>query len=192
MAERLLSLGTDVAICRRRKAGCDQTAAAWRQHHDDGGNALATGGNSYELREWSDRAREGIEKQNAKDRRQRGGWSRSLLRQAPMRAVSTLALLASVSLATAATPCLAPGEAVHWRVDYCMLKLETDDEIAVSGCIEEEGRQRFPSSCASNAHFKKQMCELMIENGTRAGTLDRCLEDQTFMGPTVRNGGVGG
>jgi NAD(P)-dependent dehydrogenase (short-subunit alcohol dehydrogenase family) len=41
----------------------------------DGGNALATGGNFYELREWSDAdwqaARERIEAQNAKDRAQR-------------------------------------------------------------------------------------------------------------------------
>ena len=41
----------------------------------DGGNALATGGNFYELREWSDtdwqQARERIEAQNAKDKTQR-------------------------------------------------------------------------------------------------------------------------
>jgi NAD(P)-dependent dehydrogenase (short-subunit alcohol dehydrogenase family) len=41
----------------------------------DGGNALATGGNFYELREWSDAdwqaARERIEAQNVKDRAQR-------------------------------------------------------------------------------------------------------------------------
>ena len=41
----------------------------------DGGNALATGGNFYELRTWSDAewqaARERIEAQNAKDRAQR-------------------------------------------------------------------------------------------------------------------------
>lgn len=42
----------------------------------DGGNALATGGNFYELRNWSQQdwseARERIEAQNAKDRAQRG------------------------------------------------------------------------------------------------------------------------
>jgi len=31
MSERLLSLGADVAICGRRKAVCDETAAAWRE-----------------------------------------------------------------------------------------------------------------------------------------------------------------
>jgi hypothetical protein len=43
--------------------------------HMDGGNHLATGGNFYALREWSDEqwreARERIEAQNAKDRAQR-------------------------------------------------------------------------------------------------------------------------
>jgi hypothetical protein len=109
-----------------------------------------------------------------------------------MRAVVTLVLLTAASLAKAATPCLAPGERIHWRVDYCMLKMETDDEIAVSGCIEEEGKRRFPNSCASNTHFKKQMCELMIQNGTKAGPLDACMKDPAFKGRTVRNGGVGG
>jgi len=41
----------------------------------DGGHALATGGNFYELRTWSEadwrQAREAIEKQNAKDKAQR-------------------------------------------------------------------------------------------------------------------------
>lgn len=108
-----------------------------------------------------------------------------------MRAVLTLALLTAAGLANSATPCLAPGEPVQWRTDYCMLEMGTDDEIAVSGCIEKEGKRRFPNSCASNTHFKKRMCELMIQNGTRAGTLDSCMKDRTFQGTTVRNGGVG-
>jgi hypothetical protein len=41
----------------------------------DGGNSLATGGNFYELRNWSDadwqEARERIEAQNARDKTQR-------------------------------------------------------------------------------------------------------------------------
>lgn len=98
----------------------------------------------------------------------------------------------AASFAGAATPCPVPGEPMHWRVDYCMLKMETDDEIAVSGCIEEEGKRRFVNSCASNMHFKRRMCELMIRSGTRAGTVQRCIGDPAFRGRTVRNGGVGG
>ena len=33
MAERFLALGADVAICGRRKAVCDEAAAAWREAH---------------------------------------------------------------------------------------------------------------------------------------------------------------
>ena len=103
-----------------------------------------------------------------------------------------IALLTAATLANAAPPCPVAGDPIHWRVDYCMLKMETDDEIAVSGCIEREGKRRFPDGCASNTHFKKRMCEIMIRSGTRAGSLDRCMRDGTFKGRTVENGGVGG
>jgi len=109
-----------------------------------------------------------------------------------MRAVFATTLIATASFAHAAPPCLAPGEPLHWIADYCMLKMETDDEIAVSGCIEEEGKRRFPSSCASKLHFKKQICQATIRNGLKEGTLDRCMNDRAFQGRTVRNGGVGG
>jgi len=91
----------------------------------------------------------------------------------------------------AASPCAAAGEPIQWIADYCMLKMETDDEIAVSGCIEEERRKSFPSSCASNLHFKKKMCEAMIRNGTKTGTVDQCVKDPTFKGRVVEAGGVG-
>ncbi|TAM88512.1 MAG: SDR family NAD(P)-dependent oxidoreductase, partial [Candidimonas sp.] len=35
MAEQFLSLGADVAICGRRKAVCDETAAIWRAQFPD-------------------------------------------------------------------------------------------------------------------------------------------------------------
>jgi hypothetical protein len=108
-----------------------------------------------------------------------------------MKAYSLVALGVLASGAEAATSCLADGEPVQWVADYCMLKMETDDEIAVSGCIEEERKVRFANDCASNLHFKKRMCELMILNGTRAGTLDLCVNDPAFKGRTVEAGGVG-
>jgi hypothetical protein len=109
-----------------------------------------------------------------------------------MKAAVAIALAGCVPGAHAGPACLAHGEPVQWVADYCMLKMETDDEIAVSECIGKERRTRFPSACASNTHFKKLMCEQMIRNGTRAGTVDRCLEDPSFKGRTVEAGGVGG
>lgn len=96
------------------------------------------------------------------------------------------------SSASAENRCIAAGEPVHWIVDYCMLKMETDDEIAVSGCIEKERKRRFANACASNTHFKKRMCERMIRNETRAGTAMQCVKDPSFKGRTVKAGGVGG
>lgn len=104
--------------------------------------------------------------------------------------VVVLAVLASG--AEAAASCAADGEPVQWVADYCMLQMETDDEVAVSECIEKERKVRFADDCASNLHFKRRMCQLMIRNGTRAGSLDMCIDDRAFKGSTVEAGGVGG
>ena len=117
--------------------------------------------------------------------------SSELMRLPSMRSAFALAFLTGASFANATGPCLAPGEPIQWLADYCMLKMETDDEIAASGCMEQERKRVFPNSCASNTHFKQRMCEVMIQSGTEAGTLERCMNDPTFMGRTVRNGGVG-
>jgi hypothetical protein len=108
-----------------------------------------------------------------------------------MRAACALALLTALAPVHAAAACLAPGEPIHWRADYCMLEMQTDDEIAVSQCLAREGKRRFADACASNTHFKKRMCELMIRNGTKTGSLSACMNDRNFKGRTVRNGGVG-
>ena len=109
-----------------------------------------------------------------------------------MKASLAIALAAWAIAARAEGPCLAAGEPIHWVADYCMLKMETDDEIAVSGCIEEERKTRFPTACASNIHFKQRMCAQMMRNGTRSGTLEQCVNDSKFKGRTVERGGVGG
>ena len=108
-----------------------------------------------------------------------------------MRIAAVVALTTWSVLAGAATRCPAEGEPIQWVADYCMLKMETDDEIAVSGCIEEERKAAFPNACAANMHFKARMCQQMIHNGTRAGTLEDCVNDPTFRGRTVETGGVG-
>ena len=109
-----------------------------------------------------------------------------------MKVSVAIALAAWVPFTGAEEPCLAVGEPIHWVADYCMLKMETDDEIAASDCIEEERKTRFPNACASNTHFKQRMCAQMIRNGTKAGTMDQCVKDPTFKGRTVEAGGVGG
>ena len=100
---------------------------------------------------------------------------------------------------TGATPVLAqPGECpaagakIHWIADYCMSKLETDDEIASGSCINEEIARASASDCAAKSYYKKEMCRMAISRKQRKGGISRCLADMKFMGSTVRNGGVGG
>jgi hypothetical protein len=109
-----------------------------------------------------------------------------------LRGALAFASIAALSPVVAAAQCVAPGEPIQWRADYCMLKMETDDEIAISECLESEGKRRFRDACAGNSHFKKEMCALMIQNGTRTGTVEQCLQDPSFKGRTVERGGVGG
>ena len=50
-------------------------------------------------------------------------------------ALVAISLAAAALLAEAKTPCPAIGEPIQWIADYCMLKMETDDEIAASAWL---------------------------------------------------------
>ena len=86
--------------------------------------------------------------------------------------------------------CPISGEFEHWRVDYCLFMTETDDIIAADPCLERESRIRFRNSCKGKLHYKRALCELVIDAGQRSGSIESCVEDPLFVGPTVRNGGV--
>lgn len=113
-----------------------------------------------------------------------------------MRLLRPIVLLAAMTAATPvlaqARACAAAGEKIHWMADYCMSKLETDDEIAASACIEAELKRSFRSDCAAKIHYKSGLCGLSISRKLRPDGIKDCLADKAFMGPTVRNGGVGG
>lgn len=72
-----------------------------------------------------------------------------------------------------------------------MLKMKTDDEIAGSGCIEEQRKISFTTHCATNPHYKTQMCEIMVRRGTRTGSIEQCAKDPSFKGHVVEQGGIG-
>ncbi|MBC8023851.1 MAG: hypothetical protein H7Y14_12065 [Burkholderiales bacterium] len=91
-----------------------------------------------------------------------------------------------------AQPCKLPGERIQWAADYCMARLETDDEIAAGECIGEEMGRKFKDACAAKVHAKTAMCRLAIARGQRHDGVDACVRDPAFVGSTVRNGGVGG
>ncbi len=99
---------------------------------------------------------------------------------------------ASAFGADARRDCAIEGEVMHWIADYCMLSLQTDDEIAASDCINKALDRSFDNECLAKRHFKGAMCEMLVVNGTRTGSTRQCVDDSTFQGKTVRNKGVGG
>ena len=80
---------------------------------------------------------------------------------------------------------------MHWIADYCMSKLETDDEIAASSCINAEIRIAHADECFAKRHYKRALCELVIFRKARPGRVEDCVNDKGFAGSTVRNKGVG-
>lgn len=55
-----------------------------------------------------------------------------------------------------------------------------------------EMQRTFESDCDAKRHYKRALCELYISREGTSGTVESCLEDKDFIGPTVRNNGVGG
>lgn len=110
----------------------------------------------------------------------------------PHYVVLLTALSAATSVVAEPSECRIPGTKIHWVADYCMSKLETDDEIAASSCIGEEVKRAFMTDCAAKLHYKRMMCALAISRNQRQDDIDSCLADNDFVGATVRKGGVGG
>jgi hypothetical protein len=103
-----------------------------------------------------------------------------------------LGLGAAGSGRAAGPACPIDGEPVQWIADYCMSKLETDDEIAASECIAKELTVKHASACDARRHYKRAMCELAVARAAYAGSSGQCVADRDFVGSTVSNGGVGG
>lgn len=106
--------------------------------------------------------------------------------------VSTLTVSAPAASDVPPDSCHVQGERIQWIADYCMLKMQTDDEIAVSDCIAENHEQAFSNECAAKIHYKEAMCGLIASNAGSTAAMESCVLDPDFMGRTVKNGGVGG
>ena len=71
-----------------------------------------------------------------------------------------------------------------------MAQIGTDDVIAAGPCLERESQVRFRSACNGKLHYKQAMCKLSVRAGSYPGSVDNCVEDPLYIGPTVRNGGA--
>jgi len=102
-----------------------------------------------------------------------------------------LAILAGSSTSAAEpTTCPIPGDLLHWQADYCMAEIGTDDVIAAGPCLEREAKIRFRSTCNGKFRYKGAMCKLAIRAGSYTGSVESCIKDPLFVGPTVRNDGA--
>ena len=108
------------------------------------------------------------------------------------RFVAPILVMALAACAAQPQRCAIPGERMQWVADYCMAKLQTDDEIAAARCIEEERDAAFADDCAAKGHYKAKLCELAISREVFRGPVASCVADPDFAGTAVRNGGVGG
>lgn len=108
---------------------------------------------------------------------------------------SILFAAATTALAGCATAppnasCAIPGDAVHWRADYCLSESETDDIIAAQPCMDRESLRHFDDSCAAKRYYKRALCEAAVRHELRSGSVEQCVNDAAFVGTTVANGGV--
>jgi hypothetical protein len=102
-----------------------------------------------------------------------------------------LSLLASGCASdVSARACSIPGEPIQWQADYCLFKSGTDDLIAAQPCMDHESTLQFRNGCDQKQHYKQSLCKLIINAGSRAGSVEQCIQDPEFSGPTVRNGGA--
>jgi hypothetical protein len=109
-----------------------------------------------------------------------------------VRTATVVAVLAWCGGADADSPlaCAVPGQLAHWQADWCMARLETDDEIAIADCLEGERQRRFPDDCAGKRHYRDAMCRRMVAAGRYPGSERDCTTDPEAVGATVRNGGA--
>ena len=105
-------------------------------------------------------------------------------------AIFLVTFVSASAMAETPVQCSIPGDALHWQADYCLYVVGTDDIIAAGPCLERESKILFRSRCNEKFHYKRAICELIIKSGGRSGTIDNCVQDPTFVGPTVRNGGA--
>jgi len=87
--------------------------------------------------------------------------------------------------------CPAVGEPIQWIADYCMAKGQTDDLESVGPCIEQASSIDFRSHCTAKLHFKQLLCGEIISNSSTYKSVEQCVKDKGFVGPTVKNNGSG-
>jgi hypothetical protein len=114
-----------------------------------------------------------------------------VLRSVPI-VLASFFLALTLTGAQAGESCSIPGELIHWKVDFCMYKAETDDFFNpfVQKCFDREEKKVHKSECSAKAEYKRAICRIVATFPPYNGSSKKCFEDKSFSGPTVREGGV--
>lgn len=85
--------------------------------------------------------------------------------------------------------CAIPGESIHWIADYCLYEAETDDFLndRVTACVDQQANEGL-SDCEIKKKYKKKICQKLQSHFD--DSWENCYADESFSGPTVRNGGI--
>ncbi len=81
---------------------------------------------------------------------------------------------------------------IHWVVDYCMYLNSTDDfqNESVQICFEAENALELENTCENKKEYKRKICKFLCDNGYFDGGLEKCINDDSFITSTVKNGGL--
>ncbi len=90
-----------------------------------------------------------------------------------------------------AEDCEVKGLKIDWLRDYCMLTFDTEDVLEIKACIEDDAKNEYEDDCAAKIKYKRKMCKVAIEEEEIKMGAQECLNDDSFMGPTVKSGGIG-
>jgi hypothetical protein len=92
-----------------------------------------------------------------------------------------------IFMASSAWSCEIPGYAEDWAIDYCMVLIDTDDEMDF-GVLKCLTNMDIDDSCETVAFYKTEYCKLLIADGNYSGSTQSCQDDRSIMGPTVKSG----
>ncbi len=90
-----------------------------------------------------------------------------------------------------AEDCQIKGLKIQWLTDYCMYILDTDDVLEIQTCMDDDGKNDYEDDCAAKIKYKRKMCKIAIEEEQITMRVQECLNDESFMGPTVKDSGIG-
>lgn len=108
-----------------------------------------------------------------------------------MKLLTTSLVSLFLVISVLAEDCQVKGPKIQWLADYCMYQLDTDDVLEIEACMNDDAKNDYQDDCAAKIKYKRKMCKIAIEEEEIDMRVQECLNDESFMGATVKKGGIG-